>query len=394
MAEHTKYKIYLSPSLQSDAYASGNTTERTQCEKIAKACAVCLDSVLIALPADEESDKVKKNETETETNDDRAKAFEVKIGAADTEDARIGESNNWKADIHIPIHTNAADDDIYGCPIVFSNYQKDKNTDDKYRLSKCIYTALKEVVGQHSKGGVKKNTSFPEIIQAKKLVSHCECEFHSSEKGALAIIGSYASMGRAIAQGICDYYSIKPNFPDRLEILLDEDITPTAAAPIKITVTTPEAYPDPAQNITLSTDVTLRNGNFSYSFELPKKEGFGYYYNRATFKNGVSKECGYTTFLVVNNTEIIQLDKVTLREDSIQEDSTTRVSGRFVLKDKLSNADLNKLKVADSIQFGVKTYVKKPDKSILYSYVIPHASNSICLRVNNYNIIINPYNKD
>ncbi len=389
MAEHTKYKIYLSPSLQSDAYASGNTTERTQCEKIAKACAACLDGVLITPSTDEESGNVKKNENETETNDDRAKAFEVKIGAADTEDARIAESNDWKADIHIPIHTNAANGDIYGCPIVFSNYQKREDTDDKYRLSKCIYTALKEVVGQHSEGGVKKNTSFPEIIKATKLVSHCECEFHSSEKGALAIIGSYASMGKAIAQGICDYYGIKTSFPDRLELLLDEDITPTAAAPIKITVTTPEAYPDPAQNITLSTDVTLRNGNFSYSFDLPKKENFNYYHTK---KNG---RCGYTTFLVINNTEIKQLETKDIT-NILQEDSTTRVSGGFILKDKLSKADLNKLKVADSIQFGVKTYVTKPDDNdaILYSYVIPHASNSICLRVNNYNIIINPYNKD
>jgi N-acetylmuramoyl-L-alanine amidase len=379
------YKIYLSPSSQPEnKYAVGDTTEDVQCAKIAKACEACLKSIL---------------------TDTQEPVFEVKVGANTggvTMTTRMTESNAWKANIHVPIHTNAGGGGtVSGRPIVLTKSLN--TTDSNYIVSNYIYQALREVVGKDEYGGVKSEKSFHEIANAEKLVSYCECEFHDSERGASTIINYYAEIGKAIASGICSYYkATDPNFPqdvslpDNVEALMNGGSigSMVTAEPVKITTATPEAYPDPAQNITLSTDVTLRNGNFSYSFDLPKKEGFGYYYNRATFKNGVSKECGYTTFLVVNNTEIIQLDKVTLREDSIQEDSTTRVSGRFVLKDKLSNADLNKLKVADSIQFGVKTYVKKPDKSILYSYVIPHASNSICLRVNNYNIIINPYNKD
>lgn len=371
------YKIYLSPSSQPEnKYAVGDTTEDVQCAKIAKACEACLKSIL---------------------TDTQEAVFEVKVGAntgGGTMYTRMIESNKWNANIHVPIHTNAGGGGtVSGRPIVLTN-----SGDSNYTVSNYIYQALREVVGKDKYGGVKIEKGFHEIANAKNLVSYCECEFHDSEQGASTIINYYAEIGKAIASGICSYYKATDSafpqdvsLPDNVEALMNTNSVGSmvAAEPVKITTATPEAYPDPAQNITLSTDVTLRNGNFSYSFDLPKKENFNYYHTK---KNG---RCGYTTFLVINNTEIKQLETKDIT-NVLQKDSTTRVSGRFVLKDKLSKADLNKLKAADSIQFGVKTYVTKPDDNdtILYSYVIPHASNSICLRVNNYNIIINPYNKD
>lgn len=359
-----KQKIYLSPSSQStNPYKTGSTTEDVQCGKIAKACAVCLESA----------------------------GFEAKVGpntgGLDMYD-RVQESNAWGADLHVPIHTNAGAGKTGGPQI----YIKSKTNSQLNDLAEKVLNCLKSVTPGSGNIGIYENIyNFYEIKNAKAPTVYCECEFHDTEEGSNFIINNTNKIGAAIAKGICEYYQVAATFPDNMDELVGGYGSGMMAAPdpgVTVFTITREAYPDPAQNITLSTDVTLRNGNFSYSFDLPKKEDFNYYHTK---KNG---RCGYTTFLVINNTEIIQLDEVTLREDSIQEDSTTRVSGRFVLKDILSNADLNKLKAADSIQFGVKTYVKKPDGTILYSYVIPHASNSICLRVNNYNIIINPYNKD
>lgn len=344
-------KIYLSPSSQEgNPYATGNTNEEVQCEKIAQACATCL----------------------------RSAGFEVKVGPSlngpDMTD-RMEESKAWKSDLHVPIHTNAGNG---SGPLVIT--KSTTENDQNFIVSNCIYQALKALTGKEG-FGVKSNDGykFSEISSMACLVSYVECEFHDSVEGSDFILNNIKELGEAIAKGICDYYSVATNFSVALYAQPDPGVAVYTA--------TPEAYPDPAQNITLSTDVTLRNGNFSYSFELPKKEDFNYYHTK---KNG---RCGYTTFLVINNTEIKQLETKDIT-NVLQEDSTTRVSGRFVLKDILSNADMNKLKAADSIQFGVKTYVKKPDNSTLYSYDIPHASNSICLRVNNYNIIINPYNKD
>lgn len=363
-----KQKIYLSPSSQStNPYKTGSTTEDVQCGKIAKACAVCLESA----------------------------GFEVKVGAntggSDMYD-RVQDSNTWGANLHVPVHTNAGAGKTGGPQV----YIESKTNSQLYSLAEKVLNCLKSVTPGSGNIGIYDNIyNFYEIKNAKAPTIYCECEFHDTEEGSNFIINNTNKIGAAIATGICEYYQVAATFPDNMDELVGGYGSGMMAAPdpgVAVFTITREAFPDPAQNITLSTDVTLRNGNFSYSFELPKKEGFGYYYNRATFKNGINKECGYTTFLIINNTEIIQLDDDT--QITPHEDSTIRIQSSFVLKDILSNSDLNKLKAADSIQFGVKTYVKKPDNSILYSYVIPHASNSICLRVNNYNIIINPYNKD
>lgn len=374
-----KVKIYLSPSSQPEnKYAVGDTNEAIQCGKIAEACAACLNSVTV--------------EEKVEDSDSLVGVFEVKVGAntgGATMKTRVAESNEWGAHLHVPIHTNAGAGKAGGPQVYIADGADDPNKELTKLANKVLECLMQATPGKGYTGVFNNKYNFYEINQANASTIYCECEFHDCEEGASYIISNYTEIGKAIAKGICDYYKVAGDFPGNIEGVMGG----IPAEPIKITTTTPEAYPDPAQNITLSTDVSLRNGNFSYSFELPKKEGFGYYYNRAEFEHESKRKCGYTTFLVINNTEIIQLDDT---QTTPHEDSTTRVSGSFVLKDKLSKADLNKLKAADSIQFGVKTYVTKPDddNTILYSYDIPHASNSICLRVNNYNIIINPYNKD
>lgn len=74
-------RVYLSPSDQRrNTYAAGGTTEAIQCGRIAAACKAALER----------------------------SGVEVMVGQYDTMANRVAESNLFKADLHVPIHTNAA----------------------------------------------------------------------------------------------------------------------------------------------------------------------------------------------------------------------------------------------------------------------------------------------
>jgi N-acetylmuramoyl-L-alanine amidase len=75
-------KIYLSPSSQpANLYAAGDTNEQTQCRRIALAAVAAL----------------KRCGFEAMTN----------VAEGKTMYDRVGESNAWGANLHIPLHTNA-----------------------------------------------------------------------------------------------------------------------------------------------------------------------------------------------------------------------------------------------------------------------------------------------
>ena len=95
-------KIYLSPSNQnSNTYATGNTNEMAQCEKIADAAAAALKRC----------------------------GFEVKVGkAGDSMANRCKESDTFKADIHMPIHTNAYNGKVTGGTRIFCYSSSTSNT--------------------------------------------------------------------------------------------------------------------------------------------------------------------------------------------------------------------------------------------------------------------------
>ena len=74
-------RVYLSPSDQRrNTYAVGDTTEDVQCGRIAAACKAALER----------------------------SGVEVMVGQYDTMANRVAASNRFKADLHVPIHTNAA----------------------------------------------------------------------------------------------------------------------------------------------------------------------------------------------------------------------------------------------------------------------------------------------
>ena len=80
-------QVFLSLSDQTNnAYAYGNTTEAVQCGKIAVACKAALER----------------------------SGVEVKLGQYDTMANRCAASDAFKADLHVPIHTNAFNGKVMG----------------------------------------------------------------------------------------------------------------------------------------------------------------------------------------------------------------------------------------------------------------------------------------
>ena len=166
-------KIYLSPSNQySNTYATGNTNEMAQCDKIAKATATALKRC----------------------------GFEVKVGkSGDTMQNRCTESDAFKADIHMPIHTNAYNGKVTGGTRIFCLNSNGKKVCD----------AVLSELGKISPGtadSVKYHTGLYEINVPKALTVYVECEFHDTKTGSDWIRNNITAIGEAIAKGMCSYF--------------------------------------------------------------------------------------------------------------------------------------------------------------------------------------------
>lgn len=161
-------KVYLSPSSQKEnLYATGNTNESAVCKKIAIAAETAL----------------KRN------------GYTVKRGSTDkTVSQRVKESNEWGADLHVPIHTNAGDGDgtLVMC---FTD-----NTGNKY--VKAIYAEV-AALSPGKDDGIKVRTNLAEITGTKALCVYVECEFHDNTDLAKWIISHTSEIGEAIARAIC-----------------------------------------------------------------------------------------------------------------------------------------------------------------------------------------------
>lgn len=168
-------KIYLSPSNQrSNTYASGVTNEMVQCDKIAKATATALKRC----------------------------GFEVKVGkSGDSMENRCNESDNFKADIHMPIHTNAYNGKVTGGTRIFCLNSNGRS---------ACEAVLKEL-GKISPGtadSVTYETGLYEINVPNALTIYVECEFHDTKTGADWIRNNITNIGEAICKGLCSYFNV------------------------------------------------------------------------------------------------------------------------------------------------------------------------------------------
>ena len=176
------YKIYLSPSNQGgNKYASGSTNEMAQCDKIAKAAQTALKRC----------------------------GFEVKVGkSGDTMQNRCNESDAFKSDIHMPVHTNAFDAKTTGGTLVMLY----KNTTEHNKAGK----ALLDAVGKISPGkdyALRYRTDLYELSAPAAMSLYLEVEFHDTKTGSDWIRNNINNIGEAIAKGMCNYFKVTYKAP-------------------------------------------------------------------------------------------------------------------------------------------------------------------------------------
>ena len=169
-------KIYLSPSNQTaNTYAYGNTTEDVQCGRIAEACRKALER----------------------------SGVEVMVGQYDTMAKRCANSDAFKADVHVPIHTNAFDGKVMGTRI-FSYDTKGKG----WEYANEVFKVLAPLSPGTSEN-VKAAAHLYEVKTPKAPTVYVEAEFHDSVEGAKWIIEHTAEIGEAIAEGLCNALGVK-----------------------------------------------------------------------------------------------------------------------------------------------------------------------------------------
>ena len=165
-------RVYLSPSDQRrNTYAVGNTTEAIQCGRIAAACKAALER----------------------------SGVEVMVGQYDTMANRVAASNKFKADLHVPIHTNAANGKATGTHIFC--YDADKNSAG-YRACKAVL----DVLGPVTPGSPDVVRAYPALYEVKYPAAttvYIEVDFHDVPRIAQWIIDNTELLGETIAKGLC-----------------------------------------------------------------------------------------------------------------------------------------------------------------------------------------------
>lgn len=178
-------RIYISPSNQiHNIYATGNTNEKEQCHKIAKSC----------------FDYLVKN------------GFNVRCTYNDNCEERVKESNEFNADIHLAIHTNATVKHSVtgGTQILIYSLNG-----ERYDLAKEIFETLSPLTPGTSAEKIIAKPTFYEINSAKGITIYCECEFHDTKQGSDFIIKNTKQIGEAIAKGICKHYGVETEKADK-----------------------------------------------------------------------------------------------------------------------------------------------------------------------------------
>ena len=172
-------KIYISPSNQNfNTYATGNTNEKAQCHKIAKACVNYLKKA----------------------------GFNVMCTYDDDMYARVKESNAFGADMHVAVHTNATEKHNITGGTQILLYSVDG---ERKKAGQAVYDRLAPLTPGKSAERLIAKPGFYECKAADGLTVYVEAEFHDTKEGSDFIIKNTKAIGEAIAKGICDYYGVK-----------------------------------------------------------------------------------------------------------------------------------------------------------------------------------------
>ena len=150
-------RVYLSPSDQRrNTYAVGDTTEAIQCGRIAAACKAALER----------------------------SGVEVMVGQYDTMANRVAASNRFKADLHVPIHTNAANGKATGTHLFCYSNTKDAKGNyiiDKNSAGYKACKAVLDVLGPLTPGAPDVIRAYPALYEVKYPAAptvYIEVDFH------------------------------------------------------------------------------------------------------------------------------------------------------------------------------------------------------------------------
>lgn len=175
-------RVYLSPSDQRrNTYAVGDTTEDVQCGRIAAACKAALER----------------------------SGVEVMVGQYDTMANRVAASNRFKADLHVPIHTNAANGKATGTHLFCYSNTKDAKGNyiiDKNSAGYKACKAVLDVLGPVTPGAPDVIRAYPALYEVKYPAAptvYIEVDFHDVPRIAQWIIANTTVIGEAIAKGLC-----------------------------------------------------------------------------------------------------------------------------------------------------------------------------------------------
>ena len=171
-------RVYLSPSDQRrNTYAVGNTTEDVQCGKIAAACKTALER----------------------------SGVKVMVGQYDTMANRCKASDAFKANLHVPIHTNASNGKASGTRLFC--YKMDKDSEG-YKAAKAVFDVLAPLTPGKSEN-IKANPNLFEVKTPAAPTVYIEVDFHDVPDVAQWIIDNTEVIGETIAKGICNYLGVK-----------------------------------------------------------------------------------------------------------------------------------------------------------------------------------------
>lgn len=170
-------KIFISPSNQNgNKYAWGNTNEAEQCGKIGKAVQTALERC----------------------------GFLTKLEQYDTMQNRVLHSDQWGADMHLAIHTNASGNHTAGgTQVFFYAYNGFGNV-----ASQAVYKQLKDLSPGSNAEVCRKYSELYEVHKPHATSVYCEVEFHDVATYAEWICNNTEAIAEAIVKGICEFYTV------------------------------------------------------------------------------------------------------------------------------------------------------------------------------------------
>lgn len=167
-------KIYLSPSMQQhNIYATNNTNEMVQCNRIAEYADIALTRCGFDVKRAPQGQQMKDS---------------------------VKESNSWGADIHIPIHTNASNGKCGGTLVLVYS-----EAEANMKIAKPIYDEINAITIGQTQYGIRVDKNLYELNSTKAIAVYIECDFHDNKPIAEWIIDNVKPLGEAICKGVCKY---------------------------------------------------------------------------------------------------------------------------------------------------------------------------------------------